>query len=110
MAQTLYGYVDGSDLDEVADEIETALDTLVASATWVCGRPKIVNQIHERDESCGPDDLADWDLGLNLDVPDPGSEPAGWFQDVEQVARLLGQVVARTGREFVIGIGDSDTG
>ena len=107
---TLYAYVDGSDLDEVATEIETALEALIASTTWAFARPTIVNQKHERDDSYGPEDLTGWDLGLNLDLPDPGGEPAGWFQDVEQVARLVGQVVARTGRQFVIGIGDGGTG
>jgi hypothetical protein len=106
----LYAYVDGADLGEVADEIEAALDALVASTTWAFARPRIVNQKHERDDSHRPGDLADWDLGLNLDLPDRGAEPADWFQDVEQVARVAGRVVARTGREFVIGIGDSSTG
>src|SRR5262245_34471673 len=90
--RTLYAYVDGSDLDEVADEIETVIEALVASTTWALAPPRIVNQKHERDESYGPEDLTDWDLGLNLDLPDPASEPAGWFEDVEQVARLAGQV------------------
>lgn len=107
---TLYAYVDGSDLDDVADEIETTLEALVASTPWAFLRPTMVNQVRERDDSYGPQDLTDWDLGLNLDLPDPAAEPVNWFQDVEQVARLVGQVVARTGREFVIGIRDGSTG
>jgi hypothetical protein len=107
---TLYAYVDGSDLDDVADEIEAALDELVASSKWAFQTPTIVNQQHERDDSYGPDDLTDWDLGLNLDTPETGAEPAGWLQDVEQVARVVGRVAARTEREFVIGISDSTTG
>jgi hypothetical protein len=108
--QTLYAYVDGSDLHEVAAEIEALLDEYVAQANWVLARPKLVNQIHELDESYRPGDLPDWDLGLNLDLPPPGSEPLGWFQDIEQIARLVGQVATHTGREFIIGVGDSDTG
>jgi len=107
---TLYAYVDGSDLDEVADSIQVALEKLVAASSWAFVRPRIVNQKHERDDSYRPDDLTDWDLGLNLDLPDPGVEPTGWFQDVEQLARLVGQIVTRTGREFVIGISDNATG
>jgi hypothetical protein len=107
---TLYAYVDGSDLDEVVDEIEQLLAALVAREPWVIAQPWVVNERHERDESHGPEDLDDWDLGLNLDLPDTGSEPAGWFQDVERVARIVGQVALRTGREFVIGIGDNETG
>lgn len=107
---TLYAYVNGSDLHEVADDIELALEALVASTPWALLRPRIVNRKHKRDDSYGPEDLTDWDLGLNLDLPDPGAEPAVWFQDVEQVAQVVGQIVARTGRKFVIGIGDSSTG
>jgi hypothetical protein len=107
---TLYAYVEGSDLNEVADEIEMTLEALVAATTWASARPKIVNQKHERDDPYRPEDLPDWELGLNLDLPDPDAEPAGWFQDVEQVARVAGQVVARTGRGFIIGIGDNRTG
>ena len=107
---TLYAYVDGSDLDEVADEIQMSLEALVGSTTWAFVPPRIVNQKHVRDESYRPEDLTDWDLGLNLDLPEQGAEPAGWFQDIEQVARVVGQVVSRSGREFVIGISDSSTG
>jgi hypothetical protein len=107
--RTLYAYVDGSDLDDVAAEIQTALETRVAAATWRVA-PTIVNQRHERDDSYGPDDLADWDLGLNLRLPDPGEVPAGWFGDVEQIARLVGQIAERTARTFVIGISEDDSG
>jgi len=107
--QTLYAYVDGSDLHDVAEEIEAALDALVASTAWLVARPTVVNQLHERDDSYGPEDLTDWDLGLNLDLPAPDHEPAGWFHDVEQLARVIGQIAVRTGREFVIGISDGDT-
>jgi hypothetical protein len=107
---TLYAYVDGSDLDEVANQIETVLGGLIASSTWTLETPRIVNQKQERDASYCADDLTDWDLGLNLDLPDPGTEPPGWFQDVEQVARIVGQVVVGSGRQFVIGISNSNTG
>jgi hypothetical protein len=107
--RTLYAYVDGSDLDDVAAEIETALETRVAAATWRVV-PTTVNQKHERDDSYGPDDLTDWDLGLNLELPDPGEVRAGWFGDVEQIARLVGQIAERTARTFVIGISEDDSG
>ena len=107
---TLYAYADGSDLHDVADEIEALLTALVASEPWMIARPWVVNQLHERDEGDRPEDLPDWDLGLNLDLPDTDSEPAGWFQDVERIALGLGRIAVCTGREFVIGVGDNDTG
>ena len=107
---TLFAYVDGSDLDEVASEIETALEALVASSSWTLERPWVVNQKHERDPSSSADDLAQWDLGLNLDLPEVGTEAPHWLEDVEQVARIAGQVVASSGRTFVVGIGDNNAG
>jgi hypothetical protein len=63
------------------------------------------------DASCTqPDDTLAWDLGLNLRLPDPGMEPAGWFGDVEAIARFLGNLHREFGRDFVVGIGDAQTG
>jgi hypothetical protein len=106
---TLYAYVDGSDLHHVSEEIEVLLDAIVVGEAWTLGAPSVVNQLQERDETYRPEDLTNWDLGLNLDLPDVGSEPAGWFQDVERIARGVGRIAARTGRSFVIGIADSET-
>jgi hypothetical protein len=108
--QTLYAYVDGGDLDDVAQEIDAAFRALVASTSWAWARPTIVNQKHEPVDSHRRDDLADWDLGLNMELPESGLEPDGWFVDVEQLAWVAGQVAARVRREFVMGIADSETG
>src|SRR5215831_20682525 len=48
--------------------------------------------------------------GLNLHLPDPGMEPAGWFAYVEAIARFFGNLHGEFGRDFVIGIGDAQTG
>jgi len=45
-----------------------------------------------------------------MNLPDPGDEPPGWFSDVERIAVFLGQLHAKTGRDFVIGIGDNEQG
>jgi hypothetical protein len=34
----------------------------------------------------------------------------GWFDDVEAIARLLGRLHAEFGRDFIIGIADTNTG
>ena len=57
-----------------------------------------------------PDDLPDWDLGLNLTLPDTGDEPDGWFGDVERIAEYLAKLHSTFAREFVIGIADNATG
>ena len=104
---SLFAYVDGSDLEELAENLEQYFDDFVASRRWVCDGVRVVNQRHPRDESMKPDDLADWDLGLNMDLPDPPQEPRGWFGDVEAIANFLADLHTKTGRDFVIGIWDS---
>ena len=52
----------------------------------------------------------DWDLGVNLELPDAGREPPGWFSDVEEIAVFLRLLSDESGRDFVIGIADAKTG
>lgn len=70
--------------------------------------PSLVNKRHPPEETSHADDLPDRELGLNLELPDLGPEPAGWSLDVESSARSLGELQATTGRDFVIGIGDHE--
>jgi len=107
---TLYAYVEGSDFADVADELELRLFRFVDSGQWRYATPKIVNQRHKDDPSLGPGDLPDWDLGLNIDLPDPPEEPAGWFGDIERIVGFLAELHVATGRDFVIGIGDNESG
>ncbi|WP_436296946.1 hypothetical protein [Variovorax sp. LjRoot175] len=106
---TLYAYVDGSDLEDVAAPIEERLLVLAAAPGWVTSRPTVVNQ--KANVSGGrPGDLPDWDLGINLALPDPGAEPDGWFGDVERIAGHLAKLHSAFDREFVIGIADNVSG
>jgi hypothetical protein len=107
---TLYAYVDGSDLDEVADDIESRVTQFVRETGWRHANPRLVNQRRKNDPTLGPDDLPDWELGLNVELPDAPGEAHGWFQDVESIARFLADLHAITGRDFVIGIGDNERG
>lgn len=68
--------------------------------------------VNQKAEGSGshPDDLADWDLGINMALPEPGDEPEGWFGDVERVAGYLATLRSTFAREFVIGIADNVTG
>lgn len=106
---TLYAYVDGSDLEDVAAPIEERLLELAAAPGWVTCRPNVVNQ-KANVSSARPGDLPDWDLGINLTLPDPGTEPDGWFGDVERIAGQLAKLYLAFDREFVIGIADNVTG
>ncbi len=105
---TLFAYVDGYDLRDVADEIEALCEAFVSDRYWQYQSPWAVNQRLEPDDRHTSNDLPEWELGINMDLPDPGCEPFGWFSDVEAIATFLGTLHARTGREFVIGIADNE--
>jgi hypothetical protein len=107
---TLFAYVDGFDLQDVANEIEASCEDFVADRQWQFGSPRVVNQRLDIDERHTSNDLPEWELGINIDLPDPGCEPPGWFADVEALAGFLGTLHARTGRDFVIGIADDQHG
>jgi hypothetical protein len=107
---TLYAYVDGADLEDVATQLEARFTEFVASRQWIAGVASVINQRHGRDTCTQPGDLPLWDLGLTLQLPDPGTEPPGWFTDVEAVALFLGTLHCECGRDFIVGIADTKTG
>ena len=105
--QTLFAYVDGHDLEDVAAEFERQFAAFVAGRTWRSPDVWVVNQ-RDPSPSDNTGELPQWDLGLNLDLPDPGAETPGWFADIEAIALFLAQLHATTGRAFVIGIQDNE--
>src|SRR5688572_473669 len=105
---TLYAYAEGNDLHDVAADIEARVERFIRGGHWRYGTPRVVNQSRPDDPSLRPGDLPDWDLGLNLDLPDPPQEPEGWFDDVERIATFFAELHSATGRDFVIGIGDNE--
>jgi hypothetical protein len=107
---TLYAYVDGADLEDVAAMLEARLTEFVASHSWATIGASVVNQRHGEDSCKQPGDLPLWDLGVTLPIPDAGAESPGWFADVEAVAQFLGTLHRECGRDFVIGVADTETG
>ena len=107
---TLYAYVDGADFEDVAELLQARFTQLVGSRRWIAGHASVVNQRHGAKTCTQPGDLPLWDCGLNLELPDPGTESPGWFADVEEVARFLGTLHREFGRSFIIGIADTKTG
>jgi len=49
------------------------------------------------------------DLGLNIQLPDPGPKPSRWFANIEAVARFLGELDGEFDRDFVVGIDEAPT-
>jgi hypothetical protein len=107
--QTLYAYVDGYDLENVASALENRLHAFVQSREWV-GDVWVVNQLGIREERRQSEDLEPWDLGLNFALPDLGIEESRWFADVEVIAQFLGKLHVEFGRDFVLGIADEGSG
>jgi hypothetical protein len=96
----LAAYVDGSDLDSVAPALNAAFSRFAASGAWPSKQVLVVDQ-RQPPDAAEPGFLPDWDLGLNLgldDLPRAGD----WFAGVESLVRLLQQLAADTGREFVM--------
>ena len=106
---TLFAYVDGSDLDGVAADLDARLEQFVAGRSWVT-TPTVVNQRRLGGTSLAKGDLPDWDLGLNIALPDVGEEPAGWFSELEETIKFLTQLHRLTGRDFILGVHDSKSG
>ena len=105
---TLYAYVDGCDLHGVAQEIESALIALVRSREWSCDT-WVVNQRYPPDPGDSPEMLPGWDLGLNHELPDIGTDDVGWFADVEFIVVALAELASGCGRMFAIGLVNDDT-
>ena len=108
--RTLFAYVDGADLEDVAWTLDARFKEFVGSRNWVAGHPSLVNQRHADQTCTQPGDLPLWDLGLNLELPDSDAESPNWFADVEAVVRFLGQLRREFGRSFVIGVAYAHTG
>ncbi|MDB4933234.1 MAG: hypothetical protein JWP87_206 [Labilithrix sp.] len=95
--QTVFAYVQGTDLDGVVAAIETRLDALVEERKWVLADVWVVNQ---REDS-------GWDLGLNLTLPAGKARPKTWGEDIAAIATAFGALHRETKRTFVIGVADA---
>jgi hypothetical protein len=104
VSQTLYAYVDGADLEGVAQVIERRLSSFIASREWI-SQPDLVNQRNDPDPQDKPGDLPLWELGINMAIPQEGD----WFPDVEALIRELAVLRSEVGRDFVVGIFDSES-
>jgi hypothetical protein len=89
--------------------MEARFMEFIAGRHWFAGSVSFVNQRYSEETCTRPGDLQLWDLGLTLQLPEPGEESPGWFADVEAVAQFLGTLHRECGRDFVIGIADTET-
>jgi hypothetical protein len=90
--RTLYIYVDGSDLDEVAPDLRYRIEAFVAPYG---GRVRVVDQ--RKEEEPGPGDLPDWDLGVNFELD------ALTDSEKKDLLLFFQSLSAEFRREFVLG-------
>jgi hypothetical protein len=107
--QTLFAYVQGTDLEAVAETLAARFDALAAERTWVAKDVWVVNQQFPLEAGAKPGDVAEWDLGFNLALAGARTRPAAWVEDVVAIADLFASIHRETGRKFVIGIHDDKT-
>ena len=98
----LYGYAESRDFAAVAEGLTARFAEFIKRRRWICGDAWPVNQ-----KGAGGADELEWELGMNLELPNPHEEPLGWFADVEEVAVFLRELAGEFGLQFVIGIRDN---
>src|SRR4051812_34536081 len=99
---TLYAYATGQPSEDVARSLQRDLLSFIDSRAWLCPAVSVVND--------PPAPPYDRQVGLNLELPDGGSEPDGWFGDVEAIANHLSRLAAKHDVEFAVGIGGREAG
>jgi hypothetical protein len=107
---TLYAYVDDSDLHDVSAHLIVRFNAFIERRVWMSPRVLFVNQVRDLEEDANPEFLPDWELGLNIDLPERNQEHPRWFEDVQAIVSFLGELHEETGRDFVVGVGDNETG
>lgn len=107
---TLFAYVDGADLHEVAGLLQERMSHFVAGHDWAFALPALVNRRHSPAPEDGPDDLPLWELGLTIPLPMVGMDATDALLDISAILRFLAEQHVHTGRNFVIGLHDGITG
>ena len=90
-----YAYVDGSDLDEIGDQLAEVFANFLP--TWGISSARLVNDKSPRTPDLRGDDLPDWNLGLNFETERLS------LAEFDQLILFLSRTAEQTQREFVIG-------
>lgn len=103
---SVYGYLIGSNFSDIAERVVERVEEFIGSRTWICPRVWSVDQ-----PRIAFDGEPEWDLGFNVDLPDPSyEEPPGWFFDIEALLEFAVQLRREFGHDIVFGISDNHTG
>lgn len=100
---TLFAYFLGNDFTQFDALFVTHANQFIPGRTWICPDVRAVNQ-----RRTASDGVPEWELGLNLDLPDPYQEPFGWFADVEEIVIFCLACRAEFQHDMVVGISDNE--
>ena len=106
---TLYAYLDGADVEGVAERVLDEAERFLAHRKFRVLSPTLVDQTESTDDM-REGYLPLRDVGLNIVLPDPGSEPPEWISELEGILQFLSELAGAVHRPFIIGIGDDLTG
>jgi len=106
----LLAYVQGADLDEIADQLQLRFDQFVSSRAWKSAEVSVVNMRQPRSPEDLPEDLPGWDLGVNFTLPDKDEKDESWKDDVHAVVDFLSLLNEEFGCDFVIAVHDRAKG
>lgn len=107
---TLYAYVDGSDLKDTAEFFGTRFNTFINNRQWISPRVVFVDQIRDDQDDSPRATIPLWELGLNIDLAERNQRNPKWYDDITAIVEFLIELQKETGRDFVIGRGDNETG
>ncbi len=102
---TIYAYLMGNDFSNIADHIVAQINQLIGYREWICPDIWAVNQ-----QSNAEDGSIEWELGINLDLPDPYQEPPNWFEDVKVLISFCVDIRKKYNQDFIVGISDNKNG
>ena len=97
----IFVYVDGSDLEQVEAVLLKSFADF--SKGWGVESVRVINDKYERTPDLRPDDLPQWNLGLNFELERlPRTK-------VESLMEFLSNTARETEREFVVGTWNPET-
>ena len=102
---TIYAYLIGNEFSNIADPIVAQIHQLIGYRKWICPDIWAVNQ-----QSNAEDGSIEWELGINLDLPDPYQEPPNWFEDVKAIISFCVDIRKKYNQDFIFGISDNKNG
>jgi hypothetical protein len=97
---TLFAYVDGSDLEECHPALAPQLEAL--ANVWADRGARFIDDRFQATPDLSRGDLPDWNLGLNVPLGQLTSA------DAAQLVETLRRLSADSGRDFVVGLSTDD--